>query len=73
MMLAEAESNPSFDSLNLAQHDVPENLFIPEKLYGRESETEQLFQAFEKAYAGSFELLFITGSSGKKSKIDNVL
>ena len=62
MMLAKAESNPSFDSLDLAQHNMHKSLVLPEKLYSHDLETEQTFQAFEKACAGSFELAFITGS-----------
>ena len=66
MMLSEYENNLSFDSLKLAQHDVPENLIIPEKLYGRDLDSKKLVQVFEKVSAGSFELLFISGSSGKR-------
>ena len=64
-MLSEDENNSSLQSLVLAQHDIPETLVIPQKLYGRDSETANLFEVFKKACAGSFELFLITGSSGK--------
>lgn len=64
MMLTEIANNNSLDSLTLSEQDVPKNFLISQKLYGRSSENDQLLEVFEKVYAGSFELLLITGASG---------
>ena len=63
-MLTEIANNNSLDSLTLSEQDVPKNFLISQKLYGRSSENDQLLEVFEKVYAGSFELLLITGASG---------
>lgn len=49
----------------LGEHDVPSRLVIPEKLYGRETETKALIEAFENvASHGTSDLVLVTGDSG---------
>ncbi len=58
-----------------AQHDVPDRLLIPEKLYGREREIDALLAAFERVVAsGTPELVLVSGYSGiGKSSVVNEL
>ena len=48
----------------LGREDVAERFIIPEKLYGRESETKALMGAFQRAAAGGRALLLVGGYSG---------
>jgi len=57
----EGESNPNFE---LAQNDFSGKLQIPEKLYGREKETQVILEAFERVLNGSVELSLVAGYSG---------
>ena len=49
---------------HLATQDIAEKFQIPQKLYGRESEVNQLLTAFERVSQGATELLLVTGYSG---------
>ena len=63
--LAEWESNRRIDSFPLGEHDVPDRLLIPEKLYGRQSEIDALLAAFERVVtSGTPELMLVSGYSG---------
>jgi len=59
----------------LGQHDTPNRLFIPEKLYGREREIESLLATFERVVeSGRPELVLVSGYSGiGKSSVVNEL
>ena len=59
----------------LAEHDTPDRLLIPEKLYGRTSETEILLTSFDRVVAGNRpELVLVSGYSGiGKSAVVNEL
>jgi len=48
----------------LGEHDVSERLQIPQKLYGREGEVEQLIGSFHRIANGGAELLLVSGYSG---------
>lgn len=49
----------------LGEHDVPERLLIPERLYGRDGAIDLLRAAFERvAHAGRSELVLISGHAG---------
>lgn len=65
----------SIDEFPLGEQDVPDRLVIPEKLYGRESETEVLLAAFDRIVAGGRpELVLVSGYSGVgKSSVVNEL
>lgn len=46
------------------QHDVAHKFLIPQQIYGREQELQELFDLFEAAVAGRNELCLIHGYSG---------
>lgn len=51
-------------SFELAKNDLPEQFLLPEKLYGRQEESEVLFEAFRKISAGDLRMLLIEGPPG---------
>ena len=51
-------------SFELAQHDISDRFQIPQKLYGRESEIDTLFAAFERVASGNAEIMLVAGYSG---------
>src|SRR6201987_5378488 len=51
--LLEWETQNRIDEFPLGEHDTPDRLLIPEKLYGRASEIEALVAAFERVVAGA--------------------
>ena len=73
--LAEWEIHGRIDKFSLAEHDMPDRLLIPEKLYGRTSETETLLTSFDRVVAGKRpELVLVSGYSGiGKSAVVNEL
>jgi serine/threonine protein kinase len=64
-----------FEEFPLGQHDTPDRLLIPEKLYGRTHEIDTLLASFERVVAnGTPELVLVSGYSGiGKSSIVNEL
>src|SRR5262249_6856848 len=49
----------------LGEHDTPDQLLIPEKLYGRRREIDTLVASFERVVAsGRPELVLVSGYSG---------
>jgi PAS domain S-box-containing protein len=73
--LAEWETRRGIDEFRLGEHDIPDRLLIPEKLYGRASEIEILLAAFDRIVAGGRpELVLVSGYSGiGKSSVVNEL
>jgi PAS domain S-box-containing protein len=73
--LTEWESHGRIDPFTLGADDASDRLFIPEKLYGRESEVEALLAAFDRVVAqGAVELVLVSGYSGVgKSSVVNEL
>src|SRR6266702_3081452 len=63
------------DAFPLGEHDTPDRLLIPEKLYGREREVETLVAAFNRVVSsGTPELVLVSGYSGiGKSAVVNEL
>src|SRR5262249_5196487 len=59
----------------LAEHDTPDRLLIPEKLYGREREIDALLATFDRVVtSGKPELVLVSGYSGiGKSSVVNEL
>ncbi len=63
--LAEWQTRSAIDTFELGTHDTPNRLLIPERLYGRERESDTLFAAFERVVAGGGpELVLVSGYSG---------
>ena len=73
--LRDWESFGRIDTFLLGEHDTSDWLLIPEKLYGRERESETLLEAFGRVVASGLpELMLVSGYSGVgKSSIVNEL
>jgi PAS domain S-box-containing protein len=73
--LADWERQGRIDDFPLGRHDVPDQLLIPEKLYGRSREVETLLASFDRIVkSGAPELVLVSGYSGiGKSSIVNEL
>ncbi|MFB9127985.1 AAA family ATPase [Paraburkholderia dipogonis] len=73
--LADWQRQRRIDDFPLGEHDTPDRLLIPEKLYGREHEVEILVAAFDRIVgSGVPELVLVTGYSGiGKSSVVNEL
>ncbi|MBV8585931.1 MAG: serine/threonine-protein kinase PknK, partial [Verrucomicrobia bacterium] len=73
--VAEWETRGRIDQFNLGEHDTPDRLLIPEKLYGRSAEIDALLSSFEHvAASGKPELVLVSGYSGiGKSSLINEL
>ena len=63
------------DDFPLGEHDTPDRLLIPEKLYGRRREIETLLASFDRIVnGGAPELVLVSGYSGiGKSSVVNEL
>ncbi|AGW93902.1 ATP-binding sensor histidine kinase [Cupriavidus sp. DF5525] len=63
--LAGWERDRQVDAFPLGEHDTPDRLVIPEKLYGREREVDTLLAAFDRVVtSGATELVLVSGYSG---------
>ncbi len=73
--LAEWETRRHTDEFPLGEHDTPDRLLIPEKLYGRASEIDTLLATFDRVVAGGRpELVLVSGYPGiGKSSVVNEL
>jgi PAS domain S-box-containing protein len=73
--LAAWEAQHGIDNFLLGEHDTPDRLLIPEKLYGRAREVETLLAAFDRIVkSGGPELVLVSGYAGiGKSSVVNEL
>ena len=73
--LAEWELRRRIDDFALGQHDTPDRLLIPDKLYGRARDIEMLISSFDRIVrSGAPELVLVSGYSGiGKSSVVNEL
>jgi PAS domain S-box-containing protein len=73
--LAEWENHGSISQFLLGDHDVPDRLLIPEKLYGRAPEIDRLLASFDRIVSGGRpELVLVSGYAGiGKSSVVNEL
>ena len=73
--LAEYETRGRVDEFPLGEHDTPDRLLIPEKLYGRAHEINTLLASFGRVVtSGTPELVLVSGYSGiGKSSVVNEL
>jgi PAS domain S-box-containing protein len=63
--LSQWETQRRIDEFPLGQHDTPNRMSIPEKLYGRAREIETLLASFDRVVAGGTpELMLVSGYSG---------
>ncbi|BAZ39677.1 two-component hybrid sensor and regulator [Calothrix sp. NIES-4101] len=51
-------------SFEIGKRDICDKFIIPEKLYGRETEVEELLAAFERVSTGNSEMILVAGFSG---------
>jgi len=73
--LTQWEARGHIDDFPLGEHDTPDRLLIPEKLYGRAQEVETLLAAFDRIVeSGVPELVLVSGYSGigKSSVVNEV-
>ncbi|SIO48499.1 PAS domain S-box-containing protein [Bradyrhizobium erythrophlei] len=74
--LSALDAHGRIESFPLAANDASDRLLIPEKLYGREAEIENLFAAFDRVVTsgGMTEIVLISGYAGiGKSSVVNEL
>ncbi len=73
--LAEWETQGRIDDFVVGEHDTPDRLIMPEKLYGRDHEINTLLTAFDRIVIGGRpELVLVSGYSGiGKSAVVNEL
>ncbi|HVI78205.1 MAG TPA: serine/threonine-protein kinase PknK, partial [Candidatus Acidoferrum sp.] len=73
--LADWETQHRISEFPLGEHDTPDRLLIPEKLYGRAREIDALLASFDHVVAGGRpELVLVSGYSGiGKSAVVNEL
>src|SRR4029077_3837529 len=71
----EWQNHRRIDEFAFGEHDTPDRLLIPEKLYGRARETDTLLASFDHVVAsGAPELVLVSGYSGiGKSSVVNEL
>jgi PAS domain S-box-containing protein len=63
-LLVEAGDRPIIATFPLAQHDLANRFQIPAKVYGRDRQLEVIQTAFDRACAGTAEMLWISGRAG---------
>ncbi|RZN25589.1 AAA family ATPase [Bradyrhizobium sp. Leo121] len=73
--LVEWETRGAIDEFPPGEHDTPDRLLIPEKLYGRTAEIDTLLASFDRIVAGGRpELVLVSGYAGiGKSAVVNEL
>ncbi len=73
--LAQWETQRRIDEFALGEHDTPDRLLIPERLYGRDREIKTLLDAFDQVVTtGQPNLVLVSGYSGiGKSSVVNEL
>ena len=64
MCLLQLQQTDSREEFALGTRDITDRFLIPEKLYGRESEVDNLLAAFERVCTGSAEMMLVAGFSG---------
>ncbi|MEH2369350.1 trifunctional serine/threonine-protein kinase/ATP-binding protein/sensor histidine kinase [Nostoc sp.] len=62
--LHQLQVDGTIKDFEIGQRDVCDRFIIPDKLYGRETEVENLLQAFERVSLGATEMILVAGFSG---------
>ncbi len=62
--LTQFQQEGEIEYFEIGKRDICLRFIIPEKLYGRETEVQQLLVAFEQASQGNSELILVAGFSG---------
>ncbi|MDF0552377.1 ATP-binding sensor histidine kinase [Kamptonema sp. UHCC 0994] len=62
--LEQLQTRGNIEKFELGKRDISDRFTIPEKLYGREKEVNQLLAAFERVNTGAAEMMLVAGFSG---------
>ncbi|MEG4294324.1 AAA family ATPase [Microcoleus sp. C2C3] len=62
--LAQLQKIGNIETFALGTRDITGHFLIPEKLYGRETEVDNLLAAFERVSTGCTEIMLVAGFSG---------
>ena len=62
--LVQLQETDSIEEFDLGTLDLTDHFLIPEKLYGRETEVDNLLKAFERVRNASAEMMLVAGFSG---------
>jgi len=62
--LQQLKSNGRIAEFRLGEHDTCERFYIPQMLYGRESEIAELLSAFQRVCDGACEMILVSGYAG---------
>ena len=62
--LEQLQTTGRIENFELGKRDISDRFTIPEKLYGREKEVNQLLAAFERVSTGAAEMMLVAGFSG---------
>ncbi|MEG4405388.1 AAA family ATPase [Microcoleus sp. MON2_D5] len=62
--LVQLQKTAKIEDFELGKRDMSDRFTIPEKLYGREKEVDQLLAAFERVSLGATEMMLVAGFSG---------
>ncbi|EGK90212.1 GAF domain-containing protein [Microcoleus vaginatus PCC 9802] len=62
--LQQCQETGKIETFELGTRDICDRFIIPEKLYGREREIQQLLAAFERVAQGNSEMVLVAGFSG---------
>nr|WP_228042302.1 MULTISPECIES: ATP-binding sensor histidine kinase [unclassified Tychonema] len=62
--LQQWQETGNIETFDLGTRDVCDRFLIPENLYGREREIQQLLAAFERVAQGNSEMMLVAGFSG---------
>ncbi len=62
--LAQLQTTGTIKPFEIGKRDISDRFLIPEKLYGRETEINQLLNAFDRIANGSTEMMLVAGFSG---------
>ena len=62
--LAQLQTTGTIEPFEIGKRDISDRFLIPEKLYGREAEVNQLLNSFDRVANGTAEMMLVAGFSG---------
>ncbi|MEG4027903.1 MULTISPECIES: AAA family ATPase [unclassified Microcoleus] len=62
--LAQLQTTGTIEPFEIGKRDISDRFLIPEKLYGREAEVNQLLNSFDRVANGTTEIMLVAGFSG---------
>ena len=62
--LSQCQETGIIELFELGERDICDRFLIPEKLYGRETEIQELLNAFDRVANGNGEMILVAGFSG---------